>query len=68
MLTSLQPPAYPKFRLTHAEITFLFDTELLPFADVVELPASKSRKRYRFILPNRAHQAKSPTRGLSRFP
>lgn len=38
--------AYPKFRLTRAEITSLFDTELLPFADVVELPASKSRKRW----------------------
>ena len=38
--------AYPKFRLTRAEITFLFDTELLPFADVVELPASKSEQRW----------------------
>ena len=38
--------AYPKFRLTHAEILFLFDTELLPFADVVELPASKSEQRW----------------------
>jgi putative PIN family toxin of toxin-antitoxin system len=38
----LRVMAYPKFRLTRAEITSLFDTELLPFADVVELPASKS--------------------------
>jgi len=42
----LRVMAYPKFRLTHAEITFLFDTELLPFADVVELPASKSEQRW----------------------
>ena len=42
----LRVMAYPKFRLTPAEITFLFDTELLPFADVVELPASKSEERW----------------------
>jgi putative PIN family toxin of toxin-antitoxin system len=42
----LRVMAYPKFRLTRAEITFLFDTELLPFADVVELPASKSEQRW----------------------
>jgi putative PIN family toxin of toxin-antitoxin system len=42
----LRVMAYPKFRLTHTEITFLFDTELLPFADVVELPASKSEQRW----------------------
>ena len=42
----LRVMAYPKFRLTRAEITSLFDTELLPFADVVELPASKSRQRW----------------------
>jgi hypothetical protein len=28
----LRVMAYPKFRLTHAEITFLFETGLLPFA------------------------------------
>lgn len=38
--------AYPKFRLTHAEITFLFETELLPFAEVVEIPASAGKKRW----------------------
>jgi len=27
-------------------ITFLFDTELLPFAEVVELPASKGKQRW----------------------
>ena len=42
----LRVMAYPKFRLTHAEITFLFVTELLPFADVVDLPASKSGQRW----------------------
>jgi len=42
----LRVMAYPKFRLTPAEIAFLFDTELLPFADVVELPASKSGRRW----------------------
>ena len=42
----LRVMAYPKFRLTRAEITFLFDTELLPFADVVVLPASKSEQRW----------------------
>ena len=42
----LRVMAYPKFRLTHAEITFLFDTELLPYADVIELPASKSKQRW----------------------
>jgi uncharacterized protein len=42
----LRVMAYPKFRLTRAEITYLFDTELLPFADVVELPASKSKQRW----------------------
>lgn len=42
----LRVMAYPKFRLTHAEITFLFDTELLPFADVVELPAPKSDEHW----------------------
>ncbi len=42
----LRVMAYPKFRLTHAEITFLFDTELLPFADVIELTASKSKQRW----------------------
>jgi putative PIN family toxin of toxin-antitoxin system len=42
----LRVMAYPKFRLTRAEITSLFDTELLPFADVVELPASKSKQRW----------------------
>jgi putative PIN family toxin of toxin-antitoxin system len=42
----LRVMAYPKFRLTRAEITSLFDTELLPFAEVVELPASKSGRRW----------------------
>jgi len=42
----LRVMTYPKFRLTHAEITFLFDTELLPFADVIELPASKNKQRW----------------------
>ena len=42
----LRVMAYPKFRLTRAEITFLFDIELLPFADVVELPASKGGRRW----------------------
>lgn len=42
----LRVMAYPKFRLTSAEITYLFDTELLPFADVVTIPASKSRQRW----------------------
>lgn len=42
----LRVMAYPKFRLTHAEITFLFDTELLPFADVVEVPASEGKRRW----------------------
>jgi putative PIN family toxin of toxin-antitoxin system len=42
----LRVMAYPKFRLTHPEITFLFDTELLPFADVIELPASNSKQRW----------------------
>ncbi len=42
----LRVMAYPKFRLTRVEITSLFDTELLPFADVVELPASKRRQRW----------------------
>ena len=42
----LRVMAYPRFRLTHAEITFLFDTELLPFADVVELPAPKSDEHW----------------------
>ena len=42
----LRVMAYPKFRLTQAEIAFLFDTELLLFADVVELPASKSEQRW----------------------
>jgi len=42
----LRVMAYPKFRLTHAEITFLFDTELLPFADVIVLPASNSKQRW----------------------
>ncbi|HZL98556.1 MAG TPA: putative toxin-antitoxin system toxin component, PIN family [Terriglobales bacterium] len=42
----LRVMAYPKFRLTQAEIAFLFDTELLPFADVVELPTSKSEQRW----------------------
>lgn len=42
----LRVMAYPKFRLTHAEITFLFDTELLPFADVAELPAPKSDEHW----------------------
>jgi len=42
----LRVMAYPKFRLTHAEISYLFDTELLPFADVVELPASKRGQRW----------------------
>lgn len=37
--------SYPKFRLTHAEITFLFETGLLPFAEVVEIPASEGKKR-----------------------
>ena len=41
----LRVMAYPKFRLTRAEITSLFDTELLPFAEVVELPASKRGQR-----------------------
>ncbi len=38
--------SYQKFRLTHAEITFLFETELLPFAEVVEIPASAGKKRW----------------------
>ncbi len=42
----LRVMAYPKFRLTRADITFLLDTELLPFADVVELPASKSKQSW----------------------
>lgn len=42
----LRVMAYPKFRLTHAEITFLFDAELLPYGDVIELPASKSKQRW----------------------
>jgi predicted nucleic acid-binding protein len=42
----LRVMAYPKFRLTRDEITFLFDTELLPFAEVVELPASKGKQRW----------------------
>lgn len=42
----LRVMAYPKFRLTRAEIASLFDTELLPFADVVELPASKGKQRW----------------------
>ncbi|TFH28907.1 MAG: putative toxin-antitoxin system toxin component, PIN family [Deltaproteobacteria bacterium] len=42
----LRVMAYPKFRLTRADITFLFDTELLPFADVVQLPASNSKQRW----------------------
>ena len=42
----LRVMAYPKFRLTHAEITFLFDTELLPFADVIKLPASNGKQRW----------------------
>ena len=36
--------AYPKFRLTRAEITSLFETELLPFAEVVEIPASEGKR------------------------
>ena len=32
--------------MTQVEIAFLFDTELLPFADVVELPTSKSEQRW----------------------
>ena len=42
----LRVMAYPKFRLTRAEITSLFDAELLPFADVVELPVSKRGQRW----------------------
>lgn len=42
----LRVMAYPKFRLTSDEITYLFDTELLPFADVVEIPALKSGQRW----------------------
>ena len=42
----LRVMTYPKFRLTRADITFLFDTELLPFADVVELPAPKSKQSW----------------------
>ncbi|OYV74171.1 MAG: putative toxin-antitoxin system toxin component, PIN family [Deltaproteobacteria bacterium 21-66-5] len=42
----LRVMAYPKFRLTHAEITFLFDTELLPFADVIDLTAAKREQRW----------------------
>ena len=38
--------AYPKVRLTRAEITFLFETELLPFAEVVEIPASEGKRRW----------------------
>jgi len=42
----LRVMAYPKFRLTRAEITSLFETELLPFAEVVELPVSKNKQRW----------------------
>jgi len=42
----LRVMAYPKFRLTRAEITFLFEAELLPFAEVVEIPASGGRKHW----------------------
>ena len=42
----LRVMAYPKFRLTRAEITLLFETELLPFAEVVELPAAKGKQRW----------------------
>jgi uncharacterized protein len=42
----LRVMAYPKFRLTRVEISSLFDTELLPFAEVVELPASKGKQRW----------------------
>ncbi len=38
--------AYPKFRLTPAEITFLFDVEILPFAEVVDVPASECKRRW----------------------
>jgi putative PIN family toxin of toxin-antitoxin system len=38
--------AYPKFRLTAVEISFLFDVELLPFAEVVEVPASERKQRW----------------------
>jgi putative PIN family toxin of toxin-antitoxin system len=40
----LRVMAYPKFRLTRAEITFLFETELLPFAEVVDVPASAGKR------------------------
>ena len=42
----LRVMAYPKFRLTRAEIASLFNAELLPFAEVVELPAAKRRQRW----------------------
>jgi putative PIN family toxin of toxin-antitoxin system len=42
----LRVMAYPKFRLTPAEITFLFDVELLPFAEVVDVPASGRERRW----------------------
>jgi len=42
----LRVMAYPKFRLTKIEIAFLFEAELLPFAEVVELPASEARRRW----------------------
>lgn len=42
----LRVMAYPKFRLTPAEITFLFEIELLPFAEVVEVPASTGKTRW----------------------
>lgn len=40
----LRVMAYPKFRLTSSEIAFLFETELLPFADVVD-PLTSLRNR-----------------------
>jgi len=40
----LRVMAYPKFRLTRAEISFLFETELLPFAEVVDLPGPKGKR------------------------
>lgn len=40
----LRVMAYPKFRLTSSEIAFLFEAELLPFADVVD-PSTSLRNR-----------------------
>lgn len=38
--------AYPKFRLTNTEISVLFETELLPYAEVVEVPKRDAGMRW----------------------